>query len=600
MPRTWRFLAHDPSRVRQLSSDLHVSPLVAQVLIARGLGEEAEEFLNARLTGLHDPELLPGVVDAADRIVSAIRSQRRITIYGDYDVDGVTSTALLWHCIKLAGGRVDFYIPSRLEEGYGLNCDALRQLHQEDPQRLLISVDCGIGSVAEAALAREIGLELIVTDHHQLGPTLPDACCLVHPRLPGTSYPFGDLCGVGVALKLAWGVCQRLGDGKKASPQMRTFLMGAVGLAAIGTVADVVPLRGENRLLVKYGLKSLIEQATPGLKALLKVAQLGDQKTIDSDQIAFAVAPRINAAGRLGQARLAVELLTTENADRATALASYLDELNKNRRTVEQRIFKEARELMASRPDWHDAPAVILHAEDWHPGVIGIVASRVAEHFGRPAILIAGNAQTSIGQGSGRSHGGFDLHAALSACESHLVSYGGHQAAAGLKIATDRIDAFRHDFCRYVGENHEPVAGATDLRIDAEVRLCDVTSRAVKELDRLGPFGHQNPRPVFAASRVELAEPPRKMGEGERHLSLRVRHHNTTLRAVAFSRGEWAESIAGLGRPFSISFAPCINRFRGNESVELQLIDWQPDATAPPEPTQTGPQQFRPPGIPPA
>jgi single-stranded-DNA-specific exonuclease len=589
MPRTWRYLAHDPSRVRQLSSHLHVSPLVAQVLIARGLGESAEEFLNARLTGLHDPELLPGIGDAADRVVSAIRSQRRITIYGDYDVDGVTSTALLWHCIKLAGGRVDFYIPSRLEEGYGLNCDAIRQLHAEDPQRLLISVDCGIGSVNEAALARELGLELVITDHHQFGPTLPEAPCLVHPRLPGTSYPFGDLCGVGVALKLAWGICQRLGDGKKASPQMRTFLMGAVGLAAIGTVADVVPLRGENRLIVKYGLKSLLEQATPGLKALLRVAQLGDQTSIDSDQIAFALAPRINAAGRLGQARLAVELLTTENADRAAALATYLDQLNKSRRTVEQRIFKEAREQIADRPEWQEAPAAVLHCDEWHPGVIGIVASRVAEHFERPAILIAVNAQTAIGQGSGRSHGGFDLHAALAACGSHLVSFGGHQAAAGLKITPDRIDAFRDEFCRFVGANHAPAAGAGDLRIDAEVRLCDVTSHAVRELERLSPFGHHNPRPVFATTRVELAEPPRKMGEGERHLSLRVRHHNTTLRAIAFSRAEWADQIAELRQPFSISFAPCINRFRGTESVELQLIDWRPEAADPP-PVTTGVQ----------
>jgi single-stranded-DNA-specific exonuclease len=428
----------------------------------------------------------------------------------------------------------------------------------------------------------------VITDHHLIGPALPDATCLVHPRLPGTSYPFGDLCGVGVALKLAWGICQRLGDGKKASPQMRTFLMGAVGLAAIGTVADVVPLRGENRLLVKYGLRSLLEQATPGLKALLAVAQLGDQTSIDSDQIAFAIAPRINAAGRLGQARLAVELLTTENAERATSLATYLDQLNKSRRTVEQRIFKEAREQIADRPEWQEASAAVLHCDEWHPGVIGIVASRVAEHFERPAILIAVNAQTAIGQGSGRSHGGFDLHAALTACGSHLLSFGGHQAAAGLKITPDRIDAFRDEFCRYVGSNHAPAAGAGDLRIDAEVRLCDVTSRAVKELERLSPFGHHNPRPVFATTRVELAEPPRKMGEGERHLSLRVRHHNTTLRAIAFSKADWADQIAELGRPFSISFAPCINRFRGTESVELQLIDWRPEA-ADAAPAPTGP-----------
>ncbi len=578
MARVWRFLPHDPAHVRQLSDQLGVSTLVAQVLLARGLHEQASDFLNGRLTALHDPEFLPGLGPAADRIVAAIRSGRRITIYGDYDVDGVTATALLWHCVRLAGGQVDFYIPSRLEEGYGLNCDALRQLHAEDPQRLLVSVDCGIGSVAEAALAREIGLELIITDHHQFGPVLPDACGLVHPRLPGAEYPFGDLCGVGVAFKLAWGICQRLGDGKRASQPMRQFLVGAMGLAAIGTVADVVPLRGENRLLVKFGLKSLTEHATPGQRALLSVAQLGNCSTLDADQIAFAVAPRINAAGRLGQARLAVELLTTENAERAATLAAYLDQLNKNRRTVEQRIFKAAREQMASRPDWHDAPAVVLADQEWHPGVIGIVASRVVEHFSRPAILVALNPQTGLGQGSGRSFGGLDLHAALAACAEHLISFGGHQAAAGLRIAPDRIEAFRDAFCRQVEANRpSALFREPELKIDAEVRLCDVTSRAVKELDRLSPFGQENPRPVFAATRVELAETPRKMGDGARHLSLRIRQHNTTLRAVAFTRAHWAEAIAGLRAPFSISFAPCINRFRGQENVELQLIDWKPD-----------------------
>jgi single-stranded-DNA-specific exonuclease len=582
MPRIWRFLPHDPALVGQVASELRVSPLMAQVLIARGLRHEAPHFLNSRLSALYEPELLPGLADAADRIVSAIRAGRRITIYGDYDVDGVTATALLWHCVTLAGGRADYYIPSRTEEGYGINCEALRQLHQEDPQRLVVSVDCGITSIAEALLARELGLELIITDHHQAGTSLPEASCLVHPRLPGGSYPFGELCGVGVAFKLAWGICQRLGDGKRASPVMREFLIGAMGLAAIGTIADVVPLRGENRLLVKFGLKSLRERALPGLKALLKVAQLEESSSIEADDIAFAIAPRINAAGRLGQARLAVELLTTDKPDRAAMLASHLDELNKSRRAVELKIFKEARELIAGRSDWHDAPAVVLAADTWHPGVIGIVASRVVEHFSRPAILIALNGQAATGQGSGRSHGRFDLHAALSACSTHLISFGGHQAAAGLKISKDRIDSFRDDFCRYVSDNYSTGPRDAELEIDAEVRLADVTPRAVKELDLLSPFGEDNPRPVFATTRVELAEPPRKMGEGERHLSLRVRQHNTTLRAIAFARADWAEPIAQLGRPFSITYAPCINRFGGHERVELQLIDWQPDTSAQP------------------
>jgi single-stranded-DNA-specific exonuclease len=427
-----------------------------------------------------------------------------------------------------------------------------------------------------------LGLELIITDHHQAGASLPEASCLVHPRLPGGAYPFGELCGVGVAFKLAWGICQRLGDGKKASPVMREFLIGAMGLAAIGTVADVVPLRGENRLLVKFGLKSLRERAVPGLKSLLKVAQLDESPSIEADDIAFAVAPRINAAGRLGQARLAVELLTTDKPDRAAMLAAHLDELNKSRRSVELKIFKEARELITSRSEWHDAPAVVLAADSWHPGVIGIVASRVVEQFSRPAILIAFNGQTPTGQGSGRSHGRFDLHAGLSACSSHLISFGGHQAAAGLKISKDRIDAFRDDFFRYVSENYSTGPRDAELQIDAEVRLADVTPRAVKELDLLSPFGEDNRRPVFATTRVELAEPPRKMGEGERHLSLRVRQHNTVLRAIAFARADWAEPIEKLGRPFSISFAPSINRFGGNERVELQLIDWQPEPSAEP------------------
>ncbi len=589
MPRVWRFLPHDAALVGQVAADLRVSPLMAQVLIARKLQHQATEILSPRLSTLYEPELLPGLSDAADRIVSAIRAGRRITIYGDYDVDGVTSTALLWHCITLAGGKADYYIPSRLEEGYGINCEALRQLHQEDARRLVVSVDCGITSVAEALLARELGLELIITDHHQAGASLPEASCLVHPRLPGGAYPFGELCGVGVAFKLAWGICQRLGDGKRASPVMREFLIGAMGLAAIGTIADVVPLRGENRLIVKFGLKSLHDRDLPGLKSLLKVAQLDEKPAIEADDIAFGVAPRINAAGRLGQARLAVELLTTNKPDRAAMLAAHLDELNKSRRAVELKIFKEAREQIAERADWSEAPAVVLAADSWHPGVIGIVASRVVEQFSRPAILIAFNGQTATGQGSGRTHGRFDLHAALSACATHLISFGGHQAAAGLKISKDRIDAFRDDFFRYVSDNHATGPRDSELQIDAEVRLADLTPRAVKELELLSPFGADNPRPVFATTRVELAEPPRKMGQDERHLSLRVRQHNVTLRAIAFARSEWADQIAQLGGPFSISYAPCINRFRGTENVELQLIDWQPEPSVAPAQVVTTP-----------
>jgi len=578
MPRFWRIAPFDAPGVRSLAARLKISSVLAQVLMARGYttAEEATPFLNAKLTELHDPERLSGMVEAADRVVAALQAGRRITIYGDYDVDGVTATSLLWHCLKLAGGNVEYYIPHRLEEGYGLNCDALQTLHERDPQQLVITVDCGVASIAEAARARELGLELIITDHHQFASTLPEPQALVHPRLPGTDYPFGELCGVGVAFKLAWAICQRLGEGRRASPRMRDFLLAAVGLTAIGTVADCVPLVDENRIIVHFGLQSLRERSSIGLKALMQLAGLKDKQTLDSEDIAFSLAPRINAAGRLGQARLAVELLTTDDADRAVKLAEYLEEQNKVRQTVERKILKQAKEMVEEHADWAGHGALVLAHHEWHPGVIGIVASRVAEHYSKPAILIAINQHEQMGHGSARTFANFDLHSGLTACAGHLTTYGGHQAAAGLRIAPDRIDLFREEFAAYVSQNHQVTDRDLELNVDAEVRLGDLTLRAVEEINRMGPFGRGNPRPVFASSHVELAEPPRRMGNGERHLSVLFRHYGKTMRAISFGKGDWADELAAVEGPIAISFSPMINRFRGRENVELQLIDWQP------------------------
>jgi len=601
MPRHWRFAPYDEAAVRDLCRDVRISPLTAQVLLARGYGtaSDAGRFLNAPLTDLHDPDELPGVPQAADRIVAAVREGRRITIYGDYDVDGVTATSLLWHCLKESrvesresrareadsssdsqpstlNSQPSYYIPCRFEEGYGLNAEAIRTLHEEDPRQLVVTVDCGITAVAEAKLARELGLELIITDHHQIGDELPDAACLVHPRLPGSRYPFGDLCGAGVAFKLAWAICKRLGDGRKATSRMREFLKRAVGLAAIGTVADVVPLHGENRILVRYGLEELKQRAAAGLRALLQVSGIEPNTSLQADDdIGFKIGPRLNAAGRLGQARLAVELLTTDNAERAMTLAKYLDELNKNRRTVETRMVKRAKSLVADNPAWNDHRALVLAHHDWHPGVMGIVANRIAEHFEKPTVLIALAADSEIGQGSARSFAGCNLHGALSACAGHLVSFGGHRAAAGLKIRIDAIDGFREEFSRCVAAGHIPTDEDLELNIDAEVRLADVTRNSVRDLDRLGPFGQGNARPLFAATRVELAGPPQRMGDGGNHLNLRLRQYGATLRAVAFGRGDWADELARHGGPIDVCFAPVVNRFRGEERVELMLKDWQ-------------------------
>jgi single-stranded-DNA-specific exonuclease len=561
--------------VKSLSVSLGVPALVAQVLLARGIesAEDAREFLSARLLDLHDPSLLPGIDEAADRIVAAIADKRLITIYGDYDVDGVTGTSLLWHCLTLAGARVDYTIPDRLNDGYGLNPRAIKTLADEDGSRLVISVDCGIASIEEAELAAELGMELIITDHHTIGESLPAAAVLVHPRLPGSEYPFGELCGAAVAFKLAWAVCQRLGDGRRASPQMKEFLLSAVGLAAIGTISDVMPLLGENRVLVRFGLAGLPGRASVGLKALLEVS---DKKPpLDAEDIAFAIGPRINAAGRLQQARLAVELLTTSDEHKARQLATHLDKLNKDRRGLETRILKQAKKQVAEHPEWDDAAALVLASSDWHAGVIGIVANRVAEEFEKPAVLLALSAMEGTGRGSGRSFAGFDLYSGIAACSEHLLTFGGHHAAAGLSIRSESVAAFREAFSSYVATHHSVSDEDLELRIDAEVRLADLSHKAVIALDTLSPFGQGNPRPRFSATGVELAEDPQTMGEDGRHLRLALKNGNRPLKAVAFGRGEWAEPIRTARQPLSICFEPLINRWRGRESVELRLIDWK-------------------------
>lgn len=579
----WNVAPHDGGVIGRLCRELRCAPLLAQILAARGVlsGNQARALLSTNIADLTDPETLPGASAAADRIVAALRDGRRITVYGDYDVDGITGASILWHCLKLAGAQVDYYIPCRFDEGYGLNSEALRQLHADDPRRLLITVDCGVASLEEARLARDLGLELIVTDHHTFAAELPDVDVLVHPRLPGRPSAFADLCGAGVAFKVAWAVGQRLGDGKRASPRMRDFLKSAVALAAMGTVGDVVPLRGENRILVCYGLRAMRESPLIGLTQLLEVAGLKDKPTLTAEDIGFSLAPRINAAGRLGQARLAVELLTTDNPQRAAQIAQHFDELNKTRQSVERKMFRQAKELVDADADSLNQPALVLAHPDWHVGVIGIVAGRIAEHYARPAILIALDEQRQTGHGSGRSYGSFDLHAALTACGTHLERYGGHRAAAGLHIRASAIDAFRAAILEFAADADDGVSDAPTLAVDAEVQLGDLTHRAVRELEALGPFGCEHRRPILMANRVQLVDAPRRMGGGERHLSLRVRQGSAVLRCVAFGKGDWADQIAACDAPLSICFSPGLNAFNGYENVELQLIDWQPAPAAP-------------------
>ncbi len=580
MAKHWRIYPHDSARIMALERAAAIPAVVAQLLICRGIcdPQTVGEFLDAKLSSLRDPELLPGLPAAADRIMAAVAAGRKIVIYGDYDVDGMSATALLYLCIRLLGGEVSYYVPNRMDEGYGLNRQALETLRQRGAQ-MVVTVDCGAASIDEAQAALELGLELVVTDHHQLGPALPAAAAIVHPALPGSAYPFTGLCGAGVAFKLAWALCQRASDAKKVSAPMREFLMQAVGLVALGTVADVVPLVDENRAIVRHGLTSLKQRPCRGIAALAQLTELDQKPHYSSEDIAFTLAPRLNAAGRLGQAALGVELLTTDSAERASALAAYLNELNKSRESLERSVYLAANKQAIERFDPENDAALVLADRGWHPGVIGIVASRLAEKFHRPVILVSFDAVgAKPGIGSARSANGFDLYAGLAANCEHLISHGGHAAAAGLKIDEHRIDDFRLQFCEYAASELAGKPRVAELRIDAEVPFSALTTKAVLDLERLAPFGQSNPRPLLCTSEVTLCEPPKKIGGGERHLSLRLAQHGVELRAVAFGGGEWADALAEIDGPIAVALQPFVNHFRGRKSVELQVRDWQPAA----------------------
>ena len=436
MAKRWRIHPHDSDRIAGLQRATGLPAVVAQLLVCRGVLDPAcaRRFLDAKLSDLHDPQRLPGCRQAAERVREAIRRGQRIVVYGDYDVDGVTGTAILLQCLKMLGANAGYYIPSRADEGYGLHGDAVRRLASEGAE-LIVTVDCGISSVEAAGIARECKLGLVITDHHEPGAELPEALAIVHPRLPGGDYPFAALSGSGVALKLAWALCQQASGASKVAPAMRDFLVQAVGLAALGTVADVVPLVDENRVLVRHGLASLKQQASLGVAALLKVAGLDDKRQLDAEDVAFALAPRLNAAGRLGQARLAVELLVTDRPERAEELAQYVNGLNATRQTLERSMYLSAvQQAKAQFDPEHDA-ALVLADHGWHPGVLGIVAGRLAEKYHRPVVLVAWDRLgVKPGIGSARSVPGFNLHAALMACRQHLLGCGGHAAAAGLTI----------------------------------------------------------------------------------------------------------------------------------------------------------------------
>jgi single-stranded-DNA-specific exonuclease len=577
--KSWHLLPHDRGAIESLSRALSVSPVVAQLLLNRQIQtpELARRFLTAPLSGLYEPELLPGVADAADRLHAAARQGRRICVYGDYDVDGVTGTAILLSVLRLLGAAVVFHVPHRLEEGYGLNCEALRRIAEEGAS-LVVTVDCGIASVAEAEEARRLGLELLITDHHQPKDKLPDASVLVHPRLPGGGYPFGGLSGSGVAFKLAWALCKRASGGDKVTPPLRECLLSAVALAALGTVADVVPLHDENRILVRHGLARLRSSPGEGLSALLQSAGLTDKPTLAAGDIGFTLAPRLNAAGRLGTARLAVELLTTASPQQAVEMARYLEDLNGKRQHLERRILGEARDTV-ERDGLNGQPALVLAGSDWHPGLIGIVAGRLAEQYGRPALMIALNGDDTA-VGSARSVPGFRLHEALRDCAQHLLAHGGHDSAAGFRLRREALGPFREEFCTVAARHFGGPPPPPRLVLDAEVPLAVLTPGLTDALAQLEPYGAGNPAPLLLAGDLQVVGEPRRVGGGERHLSFRVRQQDRELKAIAFGMADRAAELLSAGGRCCLAFTPKINEWQGRRSVDLEVRDFQPGACA--------------------
>lgn len=556
----WNGGGYDPTLATQLHEAGYPS-LLSTVLASRGITpEQANPLLMREQRTLHDPMLMKDMDKAVHRVKLALQRGEKIAVFGDYDVDGITATVLLVHYLRSLGADCMKFIPRRIEDGYGLGNDALLQL-QKQGVSLVITVDCGITGVEEAQFAREIGLDLVITDHHECKEILPDAVAVVDPRRCDCPYPFKHLAGVGVALKLVLA----LGAG-----QEEALLDRYCTLAAIGTVADVMKMSDENRTIVHRGLSTITQTDFIGLRALLKETCLWE-KDITSIQVGYILAPRINAAGRMGQAELAADLLLTSDSEQAELLSRELCELNRERQAVEQEIFSQAVEQLEQLPA-EQRHALVLASETWHQGVVGIVASRLSEKYSCPSFMI--HLQNGKGKGSCRSYGGFNLFAALEACSDLLDDFGGHALAAGFNIYEENIPAFRERMNRFVYERQGGQRPVSALEVDVIVQQPELlTINEVNALSCLEPYGAGNTRPVFVLPSVRI-ESIQSVGQN-RHLKLRLRSDTQIFDAIFFCT-TLEDCPFSTGNRVDAAFYLQINEFRGNSTVQLQLIDLRP------------------------
>lgn len=556
--KRWKVSPANKELQAELGRELNILPLTAQLLVNRGLVDSgrASSFLRPDLSGLHDPFLMKDMDRAVERVSRAIANREGIAVYGDYDVDGTTSTALLLLFFREIGVEVTPYIPCRQSEGYGLNAGAVRKLASTGV-KLIITVDCGSSNPDEIELASLLGVDVVVTDHHEMSDGAPRAAAVLNPKQKGCAFPFKGLAGVGVAFNLVMALRSHLREKGWFSSSTPPNLKRYLDLVSIGTVADLVPLVDENRIFVHYGLKELENAERPGLKALIELAGLRAKP--DADSIAYQIAPRINAAGRVASAATALRLLVTLDAAEAASLAAELDKENRSRQQIEAETLEEALSML----EGHSDRGIVLFSEKWHPGVIGIVASRLVDRFSRPAVLIA--LDNGVGKGSARGIRSFDMLEGLKYCSGLLERYGGHKAAAGLTVSVGNVAGFRDEFVRYANGRLTDDDLLPEISLDAVVALDEVNSRLISEIGSLAPFGQSNREPLLCLPDAQIVDTE---VVGNRHLRLKVKQGACSRSAIGFG-------LAALhpmrGDGYGIAFSPYIDEWQGSRSLRLRV-----------------------------
>lgn len=546
MTKTYRWTVArppDPAVSGRLAKEINATDSIARILINRGITtyEEAKEFFRPSVAQLHDPFLMDGMEAAVDRVDTALQKHERILIFGDYDVDGTNSAAMLYLFFKELGAETIFHIPDRIKEGYGISTTGIDR-GKEFGATLLISVDCGITAVEQVEYARSLGIDVIICDHHEPGESIPKAFAVLDPLKSTCHYPFKHLCGCGVGFKLLQAI------GRRRNQEELAFSF--VDFVTLATTADIVPLIGENRIVTKIGLDRINDNPRPGIRALIESSGTQAGK-ITTGQIVFVLAPRINAVGRMGDATRAVKLLTSDDESTANELAQVLEEENRNRRKIDEDTFLKAQELVESLLHADTDPAIVLHHEQWHPGVIGIVASRLVEKYYRPTIMMT--TVDGIAKGSARSIVGFDIHKALKRVEDKVLQFGGHKYAAGVAVALDRVDEFREAFNLAVEELMPLEIRTPEIKIDTEITLGELTSKFLRILKEFAPFGPGNMRPVFLASDVETVGVPKIVGKD--HLRFRVRQKQFVLDAIGFGLGSLLPEVRENGKSLDLVFS---------------------------------------------